>query len=80
MTVGDDGLPRVVAPPFVRTTDALTPSPLELVAVPEEIRAQLEASHGPVIGGQVMANGEWSVVVMATDLDGVVRPVTINVP
>jgi hypothetical protein len=48
--------------------------------VPEEIRAQLEASHGPVIGGQVMANGEWSVVVMATDLDGVVRPVTINVP
>ena len=78
--LGGDGLPRVVAPPMVRTTDALSSSSLELVPVPDEIRVQLEASHGPVIGGQATANGGWSVVVMATDLDGVARPTTINVP
>ncbi len=76
----DDGLPRVAAPPLVRTADALSSSSLELVPVPDEIRVQLEASHGPVIGGQATANGGWSVVVMATDFDGVARPTMINVP
>jgi hypothetical protein len=78
--IGDDGLPRVLTPPLVVTATQPTSSQLELVPVPDELRVQLEASHGPVIGGQTNADGEWSVVVMATDVDGVARPTTIVVP
>jgi len=78
--IGEDGLPRVLTPPMVATATTLTSSQLELVPVPDEMRIQLEASHGPVIGGQTNADGEWRVVVMATDVDGVARPTTIVVP
>jgi len=80
VTLGVDGLPRVVAPPLVTTADAPAPAPLELVPVPDELRKQLEDSHGRVIGGQAMADGRWRVVLMATDVDGVARPTTIIAP
>lgn len=78
--LGDDGLPRIAAPPLVANADALIPSPLELVLVPEEIGGPLEAKYGTVVGGQTMADGRWRVVVMSADVDGVVRPITVIVP
>jgi len=80
VTLDDNGQPHVAAPPSVATSVVLTPSSLALVAVPDDLRFQLEANHGPVVGGQAMPDGKWSVVVMTTDLDGVVRPTTIIAP
>jgi len=80
VSVDDAGQPRVDAPPEVETLTALSPSALELAEVPDELRIQLETTHGPVIGGQAMDDGGWRIVVMATSLDGVVRPTTIIVP
>ena len=78
--LGDDGLPSVLSPPVVTTATAFSPSPLDLVPVPDEIRLQAEASHGPVLGGQSTADGKWRVVVMATGVDGVARPTTVIMP
>lgn len=80
VSVGDDGFPRIVAPPLVAIAESLTPARLELVPVPDDMRVELEASHGPVVGGQMMTDGTWRVVVVTTDVDGVARPSTIITP
>ena len=80
VVVGPDGAPRVARPPT--TTDGPGPvasQPLALGAVPDQVRAEIEATLGPVIGGEAAPGGGWRVVVMATDPDGVTRPRTVMV-
>lgn len=75
--IGSDGQPRVGMPPSIEEALANTPAEIGLSVVPDEIRAQIEADHGPVIGGVLMADGRWRVVVLATGSDNVSRPVTL---
>ena len=75
--IGEDGLPRVASPPRIVQT---TPAPqiqMALSPVPEPIRAQVESSHGPVVGGAQQIDGSWLVVAMVVGPDGVARPVTV---
>jgi hypothetical protein len=80
VTVGDDGLPRVTLPP--RMLDAPTPTQFQtaLSQVPDEVRAQVEASYGPVVGGRQHPDGTWLVVAMVKGPDEVTRPVTVALP
>jgi hypothetical protein len=51
-----------------------------LVPVPAEIQALVEASHGPVVGGEQTVDGKWRVVAMVSGIDGVRRPETVVAP
>jgi hypothetical protein len=80
VTIGEDGLPRVTSPPIIRAVPHQIPAPLELTDVPEQIRAQLESTHGQVVGGIQVDEGSWRLVVMTAGVDGVIRPVTMVYP
>ncbi len=77
ISIGPDGTPHVAAPPVVTSLHIASTETLTLVDVPDAIRAQVEATHGPVVGGEPLANGRWLVVAMALGTDGVSRPVTV---
>jgi hypothetical protein len=81
VTIDDQGEARIVRPPVSagETTPAsqLISSGLE---IPDALRTEIEASHGPVISGEPLADGKWRVIVMVTDSDGVARPKTMIVP
>ncbi|MEA1904008.1 MAG: hypothetical protein U9N56_10820 [Actinomycetota bacterium] len=78
--IGGDGSPVVGLPPVLAKANPGAPQPLNLSGVPEEIRLQVEASHGQVVGGEQMIDGRWKVVVLVEGSDGVVRPATVIVP
>lgn len=80
VAVGSDGSPRVTRPPETVVSADPAPEALALQAVPEALRAELEATVGTVVGGEALPDGTWRVVVMALDPDGVTRPRTIVVP
>lgn len=80
VSVGEDGLPRVTLPPRLVGAPVPAPSQAALSAVPDEVRAQVETSHGPVVGGQARPDGSWLVVAMVAGPDQVTRPVTVAVP
>jgi len=77
---GDDGEPRVLRPPTVAAPAAHTGSAMTLSPLPETVQAEVEESHGPVVGGEQLADGGWRVVAMVTGADGVSRPTTVTVP
>ena len=78
--IGSDGLPVVTRPPMLDLSTVTTQGSLALIAVPDEIRLSLENESIRVVGGEQLADGRWRVVVMATGVDGVVRPKTVLVP
>lgn len=80
VSVGEDGLPRVSLPPKLLPVPAVTPAQNALSPVPDTVRAQAEAAHGPVVGGEPQPDGSWLVVAMVTGPDQVTRPVTVAVP
>lgn len=80
VAVGQDGLPRVVRPPRLVEAPAPTPAQMTLVPVPEAIRAQVESSHGTVVGGIAQPDGTWLVVAMVAGPDQVTRPVSVSAP
>lgn len=80
VVVGTDGLPRVTRPPVLVDEPIPTPHVLTLAGVPDQVRQSVEASHGPVVGGEQLADGGYRVVAMVTDADGVSRPQTVVVP
>jgi hypothetical protein len=51
-----------------------------LSPLPDDVRSQLEESHGQVVGGAQLEDGRWQVVVMIAGSDGVTRPVTVLFP
>lgn len=77
--LGENGEPLVTGPPLV--IDAPLPSSegRALLEVPQDIVAQLGGADR-VVGGTQGVGGEWRVVVMEQGPDGVIRPVTVNVP
>ncbi|MFO7298974.1 MAG: hypothetical protein DIU67_002125 [Actinomycetes bacterium] len=79
VAVSTEGAPRVTRPPTVSAGEAAAPQPMALGALPESLKAEVEAAHGPVVGGEPLPSGGWRVVVMATDPDGVRRPRTVVV-
>lgn len=78
--IGDDGLPRVTSPPRVVETVPMPQNEMALSPVPEPIRAQVESTHGAVVGGIQQPDGGWLVVAMVIGPDGVTRPVTVAAP
>lgn len=80
ITIGEDGLARVARPPIISTPSAITPLAMALTAVPAHISSEVESLHGPVVGGEPLADGRWRVVAMVAGADGVQRPATIIVP
>ena len=57
--IGEDGLPRVTRPPAVEQTPEVAPMVMNLVEVPEQIREQVEQTHGTVVGGEPLPDGRW---------------------
>lgn len=80
VVIGEDGLPRVARPPVIVETPASTQAEMALSPVPEAIRAQVESTHGAVVGGLPQADGTWLVVAMVIGPDGVTRPVAVAAP
>lgn len=80
VAIGPDGSPRVTRPPTVAVAaEPTAPQPIPLGTVPDQIRAELDASGASVVGGEPLPTGGWRVVVMAEDTDGVRRPRTVLV-
>ena len=77
---GEDGQPRVLRPPTVAAPVAHAGPEVTLAPLPETVQADIEESHGPVVGGEQLADGGWMVVAMVTGADGVSRPTTVTVP
>lgn len=81
VALGADGAPRVTRPPsVVAASQPVSPQPVTLGELPEQVRADIEASMGSVVGGEALPTGGWRVIVMAVDPDGVTRPRTVFVP
>lgn len=80
VTIGEDGLPRITSAPTLGSPVTATQEPASLTPVPEEVIAQLGQTYEQVIGGVEEPDGGWSVVVMATGSDGVLRPARVTVP
>jgi len=78
--IESDGLPVVNRPPILDLSAVTTQGSLALIAVPDQIRLSLETESNRVLGGEQLADGRWRVVVMATGVDGVVRPKTVLAP
>lgn len=78
--IGADGSPRVTRPPTLIEEPRPAPHSLPLTGVPDQVRESVEATHGPVVGGEQLADGGYLVVAMVTDSDGVTRPRTVLVP
>ncbi|MGA7097521.1 MAG: hypothetical protein WB245_08135 [Acidimicrobiia bacterium] len=75
-------VPAVVISPSVENVSLPDPAPAGLVELPADVRETALGLDGTtdVVGGVQDADGSWRVVVMATGLDGVVRPQTVVVP
>jgi hypothetical protein len=80
VSIGDDGRPTISRPPSVTAVTPAVPVAMTLTSLPPDLQTQIEASYGPVVGGEQLVNGRWRVVVMAPGLDGVSRPETLIVP
>lgn len=80
VVVGDDGQPRVSHPPQVVTITPPMQATANLAALPSDLQAQLETTHGQVVGGEQLPDGRWRAVVMVTGPDGVSRPQTVIAP
>lgn len=80
VSIGEDGRPVVLRPPSVSAAAPAVPVSLTLTPLPIDLQAQVEASHGPVVGGELLADGRWRVVAMVSGLDGVSRPETVVLP
>jgi hypothetical protein len=78
--VGEDGGVSVLVPPTVAAMPAATSASMVLSPLPDDVRSQLEESHGQVVGGAQLEDGRWQVVVMIAGSDGVTRPVTVLFP
>jgi hypothetical protein len=78
--VDPEGRASITRPPIIEPAPVSSPDPMVLTPLPDQLRAEVEAAHGPVIGGEQLADGGWRVVVMVSDADGVTRPRTITVP
>jgi len=78
--IGADGSPRVTRPPTMVEEPRPAPHSLPLTGVPDQVRESVEATHGPVVGGEQLAGGGYLVVAMVTDSDGVTRPRTVLFP
>jgi hypothetical protein len=78
--IGADGRAIATRPPAIETGQSTpTPHVMALTPVPDGIRAQAEADHGALVGGEQLPDGGWRVVVMVTDPDGVTRPRTVTI-
>jgi hypothetical protein len=74
--VGEDGAPRVATVPELRLMPEISPVPMTLQEVPEEVMASL--GDVEVVGGRQDADGSWEVVALQTGADGVTRPVLVR--
>ncbi|MDX1467846.1 MAG: hypothetical protein R3258_00750 [Acidimicrobiia bacterium] len=70
---GEDGLPRIAGAPVVAFATPPESAVIDLVQVPPHVASQVSA-YGEVVGGRVLPNGLWEVIVMVTGPDGVIRP------
>jgi hypothetical protein len=81
VSIDSEGEPRIVRPPTSAGEPISEAKPALMdVQIPDELRAEVESAHGPVIAGEPLADGRWRVIVMVTDPDGVARPRTMIVP
>lgn len=80
VAIGPDGAPVVTRPPSMGSLTVSSSPAMGLTEVPENVRLQVEANHGQVIGGEPTADGRWKVVVLVEGTDGVRRPMTVLAP
>lgn len=80
VVIGEDGLPKVSRPPRLLDPLPAQQAQMALSPVPDPIKAQVEARHGPVVGGVSQPDGTLLVVTMVTGTDQVTRPVVVVAP
>jgi len=79
VSLGVDGEPRIMTAPVLLEASPASVGRLELSELPEEVSAAASGAGDPV-GGLLRTDGSWRVLVMSTGLDGVTRPVMVDVP
>ena len=78
----DETGPRVLMPPEVGPADVTSQETLSLTPVPPDIEALAFSTSGAieVLGGRLLDDGRWQVVIVGPGPDGVSRPMTVTIP
>ena len=78
----DEKGPRILMPPEVRPATIDSQEIIVLAEVPAEIAAMATSMAGTVeiLGGRLLDDGRWQVVVVGDGRDGASRPMTVTVP
>lgn len=77
--IGGDGTPVVLGAPVLVEPPSHVPALAQLQDVPAEVLERV-ANARAVVGGVPDSGGGWRVVAMMEGIDGVIRPVTVEVP